>query len=126
MWTIAENFIVEKNIKHEPWELGYAVAVSRPLALRARHGRCTVCLKNFQAGVEMYGGLGTHKNFGLNDTSHYIAPTIMWRLPDSPRFGFSPGFGLTGESLPVLFRFSVSYEVEQAGREIRKMFANGS
>lgn len=124
-WTIAENFIVEKNIKHEPWEFGYAVAVSRPLALRARPDPCTFCAENFQAGVEMYGGLGTHKDFGLTDTSHYVAPTIAWQLPNGPLLRFSPGFGVTGQSLPVLFRFSVSYEVAQAGRAIRGMFGNG-
>ena len=124
-WTLAENFIVEKNIKHEPWEFGYAVAASRPLALRARPDRCTFCPENFQAGVEMYGGLGTHSDFGLNETSHYVAPTVGWQLPNGPFVRFSPGFGVTRQSLPVLFRVSVSYEVAQAGRAIRQMFAGG-
>ena len=122
-WTIAENFIVEKNIKHEPWEFGYAFAVSRPLALRARPDRCTFCAENFQAGTEIYGGLGTHKDFGLTDTSHYVAPTIAWQPPNGPLFRFSPSFGVTAQSLPMLFRFSISYEVAQAGRAIREMFA---
>ena len=30
-WNISENLIVEKNLKAEPWEFGYAVGVSRPL-----------------------------------------------------------------------------------------------
>jgi len=124
-WTIAENFIVEKNIKHEPWEFGYAFAVSRPFALRARPDRCIVCAENFQAGVEIYGGLGTHKDFGLTDTSHYVAPTIAWQVPNGPLLRFSPGFGVTAQSLPVLFRFGVSCEVAQAGRTIRGMFADG-
>jgi len=122
-WTIAENFIVEKNIRHEPWEFGYAVAASRPLALRAKPDRCTFCAENFQAGVEMYGGLGTHKDFGLTDTSQYVAPTIAWQPPNGPLFRFSPSFGVTAQSLPMLFRFSISYEVAQAGRAIREMFA---
>jgi hypothetical protein len=125
-WTIAENFIVEKNIRHEPWEFGYALAASRPLALRARAERCTFCPENFQSGVEMYGGLGTHDDFTLARTSQYIAPTIGWQLPNGPLLRFSPGFGLTSQSLPVLFRFSASYEVAQAGRAIRGMFANHS
>jgi hypothetical protein len=123
-WTIAENFIIEKNIRHEPWEFGYAVAASRPLALRAKPDRCTFCAENFQAGVEMYGGLGTHKDFGLTDTSQYVAPTIAWQVPNGPVFRFSPGFGVTAQSLPMLLRFSVSYEVAQAGRAIREMFAD--
>ena len=118
-WTIAENFIVEKNLRHEPWEFGYAIAASRPLALRARPEHCTFCAENFQAGVEIYGGLGTHQDFGLANTAHYIAPTFAWQVPDGPLFQFSPGFGLTGQSLPVLFRFGVSYEMAQAGRAIR-------
>ena len=34
-WNVAENMIAEKNIAGEPWEFGYAVAVSRPLSLAA-------------------------------------------------------------------------------------------
>src|SRR5947209_3497024 len=65
-WTIAENFIAEKNIRHEPFEFGYAVGVSRPLALTAGPDKCAFCRENFQAGLEVYGGLGTHSSFGLN------------------------------------------------------------
>src|SRR5579864_5680190 len=79
-WTIAENFIAEKNVRHAPYEFGYAAGVSRPLALAARAERCNFCPENFQAGVEMYGGLGTHKNFGLSETSHYVAPTVDWTI----------------------------------------------
>ncbi|HET8824136.1 MAG TPA: hypothetical protein VFM77_03330, partial [Terriglobales bacterium] len=49
-WTFAENFIAEKNVRHEPFEFGYAVGVSRPLALAARPDRCNLCPENFQAG----------------------------------------------------------------------------
>src|SRR6266478_6908377 len=79
-WTIAENFIAEKNIRHEPYEFGYAAGVSRPLALAARAGRCNLCPENVQLGVELYGGLGTHEHFGLQETSHYVAPTVAWTL----------------------------------------------
>jgi hypothetical protein len=72
-----------------------------------------------------FKGLGTHKDFGLTGTSHYVAPTFAWQMPNGPLLRFSPGFGVTGQSLPVLFRFSVSYEVAQAGRAIREMFAGG-
>ena len=41
-WNIAENFISEKNlVEAEPWEFGYAVGVSRPLALAASAKECT-------------------------------------------------------------------------------------
>ena len=115
-WTIAENFIVEKNVVHAPFEFGYAVGVSRPLALAARPDRCNFCAENFQAGVELYGGLGTHADFGLTGTSHYLAPTMAWTLTNGTAFKVSPGFGLTGTSTGFLLRFGVSYEVAQIGR----------
>ncbi len=94
-FTIAENFIAEKNVRHEPLEFGYAVGISRPLALAARPDICNFCLENVQIGVEMYGGLGTHKDFGLHGTSHYVAPTIAWTLNSGTTFKVSPGLGLT-------------------------------
>ncbi|HTR36269.1 MAG TPA: hypothetical protein VMH80_10220 [Bryobacteraceae bacterium] len=121
-WTIAENFIAEKNVAHEPFEFGYAVGVSRPLALEARPENCTFCPENFQLGVEMYGGLGTHDNFGLAGTAHYVAPTLAWTLPSGAMFTISPGFGVTGASAPFLLRFGVSYEVAQVGRKMKNFF----
>jgi hypothetical protein len=119
-WTIAENFIAEKNIRHEPFEFGYAVGVSRPLALAARPERCNVCPENFQAGVELYGGLGTHDAFGLRETSHYIAPTLDWTAANGLSLKVSPGFGLTGQSAGFVLRFGVSYEISQFDRMLRK------
>ena len=121
-WTIAENFITEKNVRHEPYEFGYSVGVSRPLALAARPERCNVCPENFQLGLEMYGGLGTHADFGLTDTSHYVAPTLAWTLANGTTFKIAPGFGITGASVPFLLRFGVSYEVAQFGRAARHLF----
>ena len=115
-WTIAENFIVEKNLKHAPFEFGYAVGASRPLALAARPDNCKLCPENFQAGVEVYGGLGSHDSFGLHDTSHYVAPTLAWTLPDGPTFKISPGFGVTGPSAGFLLRVGMSYEISQISR----------
>src|SRR6266404_362565 len=115
-WTIAENFIAEKNVRHEPYEFGYAAGVSRPLALAARPERCNLCLENFQVGVEVYGGLGTHADFGLGQTSHYVAPTVSWTLANGTTFKVSPGFGVTGNSAHLLLRFGVSHEVAQFGR----------
>ena len=62
-------------------------------------------------------------HFGLSETSHYLAPTIGWQVPSGPFLRFSPGFGVTGQSAPVLLRFSVSYEVPQAVRALRQKFA---
>ena len=121
-WTIAENFIVEKNVRHAPFEFGYAVGISRPLALAARPERCNFCAENFQAGVEVYGGLGTHADFGLTGTSHYVAPTAAWTLANGVRFSASPAFGLTETSARFLMRFGVSYEIEQFGRAASRLF----
>jgi len=121
-WTIAENFIAEKNLSHAPFEFGYSAGISRPLALAARPERCNVCPENFQLGVEMYGGLGTHSGFGLSETSHYVAPTLAWTLADGTTFKISPGFGVTGTSVPFLLRFGVSYEIAQFGRTARRLF----
>jgi hypothetical protein len=123
-WTIAENFIAEKNLAHEPYEFGYAAGVSRPLALAARPERCFLCPENFQVGAETYGGMGTHADFGLSETSHYLAPTVAWTLPGGPALTVSPGFGLTDTSAGFLFRFGVSYEIPQFGRAFRRAFSH--
>jgi hypothetical protein len=120
-WTIAENFIAEKNLAHAPYEFGYAVGISRPLALEARPDRCNFCRENFQVGVEMYGGLGTHVDFGLRGTSQYVAPTIAFTLANGTAFRVSPGFGMTQSSAPFLLRFGVSYEIAQFGRALHNL-----
>ncbi|MDQ6701430.1 MAG: hypothetical protein M3Z36_14720 [Acidobacteriota bacterium] len=120
-WNISGNFIAEKNVRHAPFEFGYAVGVNRPFALAARAERCQFCPENFSAGVEVYGGLGTHESFGLRGTSHYVAPTLSWTPANgSTTFKLSPGFGVTPTSLPFLLRFGVSYEVTQLGRSMRQ------
>jgi hypothetical protein len=124
-WTIAENFIAEKNISHAPFEFGYAVGVSRALALAARPDRCSFCAENFQVGVEMYGGLGTHEQFGVRGTSHYLAPTIAWAPVGGTTLRVSPSFGMTGNSAGFLLRVGVSYEVAQFGRSARNLFRGG-
>jgi hypothetical protein len=124
-WTIAENFIAEKNVSHAPYEFGYAIGISRPLALAARPDRCNLCAENFQAGVEMYGGLGTHSDFGLRETSHYVAPVLTWTLANGTTLHISPGFGVTTTSAGFLLRFGVSYEVAQFGRSVSNLFREG-
>ena len=112
-WNISQNTIAAKNLSNEPWEFGYAIGVSRPLALKARAKRCSLCPQNFTAGVEMYGGLGDRHSFGINDTSHYAGPVVTCALPRGPELRFSPNFGLNGNSNGLLFGFTVSYEIEQ-------------
>lgn len=112
-WNISENIIAEKNLAGDPWEFGYAWAISRPLKLAASAHDCTFCGEKFQAGVEMYGGLGDRYSFGTRDTSQYFGPTINWAVPHGITLSFSPQFGLNDYSIPRLYRFGVSYEIEQ-------------
>ncbi len=112
-WNISENIIAEKNLSDDPWEFGYAWAISRPLAFAARAHDCTFCPEKFQAGVEMYGGLGDRYSFGLRNTSHYFGPTVNWTAPNGTTLSFSPQFGLNDYSIPRVFRFGISYEIEQ-------------
>jgi hypothetical protein len=112
-WNISENIIAEKNLSNDPWEFGYAWAVSRPLRFAASAHKCTFCAERFQAGLEMYGGLGDRYSFGLHQTSHYVGPSVNWTAPTGLTLSFSPQFGLNDYSIPRLYRFGISYEIEQ-------------
>jgi len=120
-WNLAENFIGEKHLNGGPWEFGYAVGLSRPLAA-ATGRRCTFCAERFVAGVEAYGGAGVWGTVTFNNTSHYVAPVLLWSLPGETQFRFSPGWGLTDNSLRTIVRFSVSQEIDNIGRLIGKAF----
>ena len=113
-WNFSENFITEKDLNEsEGWEFGYALGVARPLALAASSHACTFCRENFSAGAELYGGLGTTDGFGWKATSQYLGPTIGFDIPKGPTITFSPSFGLNANSVGVLYRFKVSYEIQQ-------------
>jgi hypothetical protein len=120
-WNVSGNLIAEKNLSNEPWELGYAVGVSRPLALAARPHVCALCPENFTAGVEVYGGLSTVHDLGFKDTSHYAAVLLAWDLPSGVTLRLSPAFGLNPDSHRFLLRFGVSYEIPGMGRRIRRL-----
>jgi hypothetical protein len=118
-WNLAENMIAEKNIAGDPWEFGYAVAVSRPLSLTASPNACRFCRENFTMGAELYGGLGDRYSFGLHDTSHYLAPTMAFHMPSGPTFSISPAAGLNSNSHGFLLRFGVAYEINQVVSRLR-------
>jgi len=61
----------------------------------------------------MYGGLGDRHSFGLRDTSHYLGPVATFNIPKGPSVRLSPNFGLNDNSNGFLFRFMISYEIEQ-------------
>lgn len=120
-WNFTENTIAAKNLSNNPWEFGYALGVSRPLALKASAKRCTLCRENFVAGVEMYGGLGDRYSFGLKDTSHYLAPVAAWNLPSDWTLRISAGFGLNGNSHRLLMRWGVSREIAGFGEMVGRL-----
>src|SRR5258708_9901820 len=122
-WNISENFILAKNFSQsEGVEFGYSFGASRPLARLASAANCTVCRENFSLGAEMYGGLGSTLGFGLHDTEHYIAPVISWTIGDNSTLPFSPGFGLTHQTNPVLIRLAHTYEIQGFGSRVSKFF----
>ncbi len=122
-WNVAVNPIVTKNLMpSEPWEFGYAIGASRPLALKASSNHCSLCRENFIAGLEMYGGLGDMQSAGLHDTSHYLAPVVAWNLPSDWTFRLSSGFGLNGNSHRLLLRWGISREFSGFRESIRRLF----
>ena len=126
-WNIAENTIATKNLTGgEPWEFGYAIGTSRPLSLKASSKRCSFCAENFIAGLEMYGGLGDRYSFGLNETSHYLAPVIAWNLPSNWTLRLSPSFGLNDNSHQFLLRWGVSREFSGFGAAVARLFGGQS
>jgi hypothetical protein len=121
-WNFTENTLAAKNLSNSPWEFGYALGASRPLALKASAKRCTFCRQNFVAGAEMYGGLGNRYSFGLRDTSHYFAPGIAWNLPSGWTVRISPSFGLNDNSHRLLMRWGLSREITGFGSIVSRLF----
>jgi hypothetical protein len=121
-WNFSENILAAKNLSNSPWEFGYAVGASRPLALKASATRCTLCPQNFSAGAEIYGGLGDRYHFGLRDTAHYFAPVLAWNLPSGWTLRVSPGFGLNDNSHRFLMRWGVAREISGFGSMLAKLF----
>lgn len=122
-WNVAENTLAGKNLTGgHPWEFGYAMGASRPLALTASSKQCNFCAENFVAGLEMYGGLGDRYSFGLHDTSQYLAPVVAWNLPSDWTLRLSPGFGLNDQSHRFLLRWGVSREFSGFGATISHLF----
>lgn len=122
-WNFAVNPLATKNLSpSDPWEFGYALGASRPLALRASANRCNFCPENFILGAEMYGGLGDARSFGLHETSHYLAPVSAWNLPSGWTLRLSPGFGLNSNSHGFLLRWGVSRELPGFGEMMSRAF----
>ena len=122
-WNVAENFIAERNLTaNEGFEFGYAFGVSRPLTAHPFGMPCRFCCKSLVAGIEFYGGLGNTLSFGLQQTAHYAAPVVSWRLSDHSWIQFSAAAGLTTNSNPVLLRVGYRYEIEDFGKKVAALF----
>ncbi len=121
-WNFSENTIAAKNLSNHPWEFGYALGASRPLAFAVSTKRCTLCRQNFAAGMEMYGGLGDRHSFGLKDTSHYLAAVMVWNVTPNWSLRLSPGFGLNDNSHRFLLRWGVSREISGFGEMFGRLF----
>lgn len=121
-WNFAVNPLATKNLlPSDAWEFGYAAGASRPLALKASAQSCNVCAENFIAGIEMYGGLGDTQDFGLHETSQYLAPVLAWNLPSGWTARTSVGFGLNDNSHRVLVRWGLSREFAGFGELASKL-----
>ena len=121
-WNVAVNPLFTKNLSpSEPWEFGYAIGASRPLALKASSSLCNFCRENFILGAEMYGGLGDARSPGLHETSHYLAPAMAWNIPSGWTVRVSPGFGLNDNSHRLLLRWGLSYEFENFGGAVSRL-----
>jgi len=126
-WNVALNPIAVKNLPHhDPWEFGYALGISHPLALKASAKNCTFCRENLIVGLEMYGGLGDAVSPGLHETSHYLAPCMAWNLPSGWTIRVSPGFGLNDNSHGLLLRWGLSREISGFGEMFRTLFRGRS
>jgi hypothetical protein len=120
------NPLATKNLlPSDPWEFGYAMGVSRPLGLKVSASRCNFCPENFIAGVELFGGLGDTRDFGLHETSHYLAPVAAWNLPSGWTLRLSPGFGLNDNSHRLLLRWGLSREFSGFGEMVSNLFGGG-
>ncbi len=120
-FNFSENIIAEKNISNEPWEFGYSLGVSRPLANHASDRPCNICRQYFAVGAELFGGLGTRYTFGLSGTSQYAGPTLAYSAMRNVSVLVGPEFGLNANSATVLWRMKVSYEINQ----FRDLFRKG-
>jgi len=122
-WNVAVNPLATKNLlPSDPWEFGYAIGASRPLALKASPRPCNFCRENFSAGIELYGGLGDTQSFGLHETSHYLSPAVAWNLPSGVTLRIAPSFGLNDDSHRMLLRWGVAREFSGFGDVISRLF----
>jgi hypothetical protein len=110
-WNVSGNFTLEKNLTtDEGIEFGYAAGIA-PLSAAEGGPNCRLCGSRVYPAFEIYGGLGTSKEFGAKDARHYIAPIVAWQVTPKSTIKASVGFGLTHASDHVLFRIAWGREL---------------
>jgi hypothetical protein len=121
-WTISTNVAVEKNLSaDEDFEFGYALGTYRPLAPES-HKVCRWCRERLNAGMEVYGGLGTLQKLGMRDTAQYIVPGLLCRIGPTSALKIASSFGMTAGNSRMLMRVGYSFEWEDFGTKAAKIF----
>ena len=113
-WNISENIIAEKNLSNEPWEFGYAVGRKPSVESGGERARLHLLRRKVSGRSRNVRWSGRSATASAH-TSHRTtsAPCINWAAPNGMTLSFSPQFGLNDYSLPRLYRFGVSYEIDQ-------------
>jgi Putative MetA-pathway of phenol degradation len=97
-WELAGNLILEKNLSaDEGVEFGYSTGAWRRF-------------RRLMAGFELYGGLGATVASD-EETRHFIAPLVGWRVTKRSMVKASVGFGLTEASDRYLVRVGYSMDL---------------
>lgn len=121
-WNFSGNFMAAKDLFNHPWEFGYSLGLSRPLATAKTDNACNFCRQTFSAGLEFYGGLGDTDQFSLSQTSHYLGPAVSWEWANGMAFKAGPHFGLTRQSQRAFVHFAVIYDIPDFKERARKWF----
>lgn len=120
-WEFAENLVLEKNLSAaEGLELGYSLGVARPLGGVAGATACRLCREALAVGVELSGGLGSTRRFGLQETPQYLSPVLTWRVGEDASLRLGLAFGVRRGSAPLLLRMGYSYEWRGFGAAARR------
>lgn len=101
--SLIANPVFEKVLsgagKNQGFEFGY------------RNGIYYRWMRYLSPGIEFYGGIGLiDDNDPLSQQQHYIFPVIWGQLPHGIEYNLGPGFGLTGGSDHVIFKFNLELE----------------
>lgn len=115
--TVAFDWINESDtLRRFETAFGYAMGFRYTIGVHAgehlhRRERRNGDNSRWIVGMEMYGGLGDTKSFGImpKKQEHYLAPVVMWHAYNV-MFHFSPAIGLTDASDKYVLRTAIGWE----------------